>query len=125
MSCFDCGREYGAEHGFPDLLIPYWAWKEISPTGDEGGLLCPSCMCKRLHDKNIHCVAAFASPNIETTTFEGISLLRRVENIELALEGRMNKWGALLRERIEDVADPEASILRHAVRVAKQATGED
>ena len=50
MSCHDCHRPYGAEHGFPDLIIESGAWRKISPTGDDGGLLCPGCICKRLHD---------------------------------------------------------------------------
>ena len=33
--CYDCGRSYGDKHGFPDLIIPYSAWKKISPTNDE------------------------------------------------------------------------------------------
>ena len=51
--CYDCGRPYGEEHGFPDLVIPSWAWKIISPKGNEGGLLCPSCLCKRLYRAKI------------------------------------------------------------------------
>jgi hypothetical protein len=46
-ACYGCARRYGAEYGFPDLVVPDDVWKRISPTGDEGGLLCPSCMVKR------------------------------------------------------------------------------
>jgi predicted nucleic acid-binding protein len=50
--CYDCGRHYGDEHGFPDLVIPDDAWEEINPTYHRGaGLLCPSCIVAR-------CVAA-------------------------------------------------------------------
>jgi hypothetical protein len=60
--CFDCQRPYGDEHGFPDLVISNESWRRISPTGDEGGLLCPSCICKRLHDAGLENVeAAFRS----------------------------------------------------------------
>lgn len=45
----DCGRKYGDEYGFPDLIIPSDIWVAISPTGNEGGLLCPSCICRRVH----------------------------------------------------------------------------
>ena len=51
MSCYDCGRRYGDKYGFPDLVLPNDVWDAISPTGDEGGLLCPSCICKRLADR--------------------------------------------------------------------------
>ena len=59
MSCYDCHRPYGDEHGFPDLVVPHEVWNEhLSPTGDEGGLLCPSCMCKRAHDAGLSGVRA-------------------------------------------------------------------
>jgi hypothetical protein len=92
MSCEDCNRPYGHQHGFPDLIIPFWAWKQISSSGDDGGLLCPSCVCKRLHDKGITCEGAFMSGPIETVTRPTMNALRRVENIELAIEGRNNHW---------------------------------
>lgn len=59
--CFDCGRDYGDEHGFPDLVIEQTAWNAISPDGDGNGLLCPSCLCKRLHVNGIECVGTFRS----------------------------------------------------------------
>lgn len=59
--CMDCGRKYGDEHGFPDLIIPDEVWKQISPTHDEGGLLCPSCLCRRAFDAGIECQAEFHS----------------------------------------------------------------
>jgi hypothetical protein len=48
-ACYDCGRHYGDEYGFPDLVLPNDVWAKISPRGDEGGLLCPSCICRRAH----------------------------------------------------------------------------
>lgn len=65
--CFDCNRPYG-EPGFPDLIIPTWAWNKIAPYGPgtdkEGGagLLCPSCICERLERAGIkNCPSLFAS----------------------------------------------------------------
>lgn len=66
--CYDCGRPYGDEHGFPDLVIPHEAWKQISPSGDEGGLLCPSCLCHRLAISGIRCEGAFTSGPIESVS---------------------------------------------------------
>jgi hypothetical protein len=48
-ACYDCGRHYGDEYGFPDLVLPNDVWAQISPRGDEGGLLCPSCICRRAY----------------------------------------------------------------------------
>jgi hypothetical protein len=58
LACYDCGRPYGDEHGFPDLVVPHPVWTIISPTGDEGGLLCPSCMCKRAHEAGLQFIPA-------------------------------------------------------------------
>jgi hypothetical protein len=94
-SCHDCARPYGHEHGFPDLIIPYWAWKQISPSGDDGGLLCPSCICKRLDAAGINCEGAFMSGPIISVSGPTMNTLRRVENIELAIEGRNNAWSGV------------------------------
>lgn len=59
--CHDCGRKYGDEHGFPDLVIPDDAWKRIAPDWKGNGLLCPSCICQRLHDMGITTTGRFTS----------------------------------------------------------------
>lgn len=66
--CHDCGRPYGDEHGFPDLVVSHDAWAKISPTGDEGGLLCPSCMTKRAHDAGVTATARFTSGPFRSLT---------------------------------------------------------
>lgn len=96
-SCQGCHRAYGDEHGFPDFIIPYDAWRQISPTKDDGGMLCPSCICQRLQEKGICCEGAFMSGPIISVSRTEMSNLRRVENIELAIEGRDNRWGTALR----------------------------
>ncbi len=58
VTCHDCNRPYGDEYGFPDLVLPNATWAAISPTGDEGGMLCPSCICKRLADRGLEDVPA-------------------------------------------------------------------
>lgn len=57
-SCADCRRAYGDAHGFPDLVVPHDAWERIMPGRQGGGLLCPSCMCKRAHDVGLSDVPA-------------------------------------------------------------------
>lgn len=84
MACDDCKRPYGHENGFPDLIIPFWAWVRISPNGDDSGLLCPSCICKRLHDAGITCEGAFMSGPIRSVSPELMHTMRGIENIELA-----------------------------------------
>lgn len=99
-ACEDCARPYGDEHGFPDLVIDYEAWRQISTHGDDSGLLCPSCICKRLYDKGIRATGAFMSGPIITVDAHTNNALRRIENIELALEGRRNRWGVALTNHI-------------------------
>ena len=79
--CHDCGRPYGDEHGFPDLIVPSHVWSKISPTGDLGGLLCPSCICARLHNARIRCEGAFMSGPIETVSRPLMETMRWVENM--------------------------------------------
>jgi hypothetical protein len=88
IGCEDCGRPYGDETGFPDLIIPLWAWKRISTTGDESGLLCPGCLIARVHAAGIKCPAALMSGNVRTVTADTMQLMREVENIEEHLVGR-------------------------------------
>lgn len=59
--CFDCGRRYGDEYGFPDLIVPDDDWVKIAPMNDEGGLLCPCCMCRRLYLLGIQTTGNFKS----------------------------------------------------------------
>lgn len=120
-SCEDCSRPYGDKNGFPDLVISYEAWRQISTHGDDSGLLCPSCICKRLYDKGIRTTGAFMSGPIISVSEPLNGALRSIENIELALDGRMNRWGVALQERIAGADDPVVN----AVRVMKLATGEE
>ena len=60
-NCFDCNEPYGSSR-FPDMLIPTLAWLRISPTGGEGGLLCPNCIISRLEIEGLeHVPHWFAS----------------------------------------------------------------
>lgn len=81
--CADCRRPYGDPYGFPDLIIPNVAWREISPTGDEGGLLCPSCILARLYEAGLCDVpAALMSGPAVTVSQEEMQNLRERENSE-------------------------------------------
>lgn len=59
--CFDCGRCYGDEYGFPDLIVDNEIWAVIAPMADGGGLLCPCCMCRRMHLAGITATVEFKS----------------------------------------------------------------
>ena len=50
LQCYDCGLEYGGD-AWIEAIIPDEIWNEISPTGGEGGILCISCMAKRIKQK--------------------------------------------------------------------------
>lgn len=81
--CFDCARQYGSEYGFPDLVIPNAVWRKISPAGDEGGLLCPSCICGRLYRAGIGNVyGAFMSGPICSVSESTMHALRFAENLQ-------------------------------------------
>ena len=78
--CFDCGVPYG-ENGFEDLIIPNDIWHRISPTGDDGGLLCAVCICNRLTQAGIRGVpGAFMSGPIDTVSSHLMQAYRMAEN---------------------------------------------
>ena len=76
-ACEDCERPYGDEHGFPDLVVPHEVWERISPTRDSGGLLCPSCICRRAHDAGI--------ANVSAAFRSGPFVNSRAEQLEAAI----------------------------------------
>jgi len=76
--CAGCGRPYGNENGFPDLIIEDWAWKRISPTGNDGGLLCPCCIIESLYDERIECKGFFGSGGLTMITEKEFLELRKL-----------------------------------------------
>ena len=81
--CEDCGRSYGYEHGFPDLVLPNDVWAKISSTGDENGLLCPSCIVARCVKEGIECKATWRSgPFCQYEEKEPVSEADRVYVVE-------------------------------------------
>lgn len=50
-ACYDCGMPYG-EKGWIEAVIPDHVWREISPTHNDGGILCISCIARRLEEGN-------------------------------------------------------------------------
>ena len=46
-ACYECGLDY-QDPGWIEAVIPDKIWDEISPTGDQGGLLCITCISRRL-----------------------------------------------------------------------------
>lgn len=55
VECHDCGRAYGGI-GWMDASLSNEDWAKISPSGDENGILCISCMaarCERLGLKDV------------------------------------------------------------------------
>jgi hypothetical protein len=78
--CYDCSLPY-ADEGWEDFIIPHYLWDKISPTGDSGGLLCVTCMVRRLNQKGIRGVAgAFLSGPIDTVSRHLMETLLTAEN---------------------------------------------
>jgi hypothetical protein len=47
LSCFDCGAAYG-DPSWIEAVVPHRIWNDhLSPTGNEGGILCIVCMARR------------------------------------------------------------------------------
>lgn len=89
--CYDCKRAYG-KPGFPDLIIPVEIWRQISPTKNEGGLLCPSCICARLEKQKIKCYGAFMSGPILSVSVIEMHTYRWMENMRETLDVNGLYW---------------------------------
>ena len=50
LGCYDCDLEYGGD-SWIEAVIPDKVWNEISPDGEGGGVLCISCIARRLREK--------------------------------------------------------------------------
>lgn len=57
VCCYDCGLPY-QDPGFADLVVAHEVWDKISPTSNEGGLLCPTCMVRAAHKAGLREVYA-------------------------------------------------------------------
>jgi len=84
-------------HGFPDFIVPFWVWKQITPTEDDGGILCPNCILKRVSDAGLTCEGALMSGPVRTVSPEMMAVQRELENVTLALKGRNNVYSKRLK----------------------------
>jgi hypothetical protein len=53
LSCYQCRLPYGGDH-WVEAVVEHDVWAKISPTGNEGGILCINCMANRLHRLGIY-----------------------------------------------------------------------
>lgn len=60
LACYECLLVYGGP-GWADFVVPDDVWAQISPTGDEGGILCATCMFRRMETLGIECDGRFTS----------------------------------------------------------------
>jgi hypothetical protein len=92
IGCDDCGRKYG-EEDWIEAIIPDKVWNKIRPDGygKGGGILCISCIAKRLKEKGYKRVPVWllgteplrAMPGDPIDTPEGLWLLRLFPGIKV------------------------------------------
>ena len=59
-ACADCGLHCD-DPGYADFVAADDVWKSVSPTGDEGGILCANCMVYRAAARSIKAGGRFTS----------------------------------------------------------------
>lgn len=96
VKCFDCGFPYGAP-GWIEAVIPDRYWKIISPTQDEGGILCINCISKRLVEHKLNRVPVWLNGTEPLVAMAGDKSKSRLASREAELER--------LREAVEFYAD--------------------
>lgn len=60
-ACYGCGKPY-SECG--DVSMDHETWEKISPTGNEGGLLCANCIMDRLAQMDLSGVVVTLYPRL-------------------------------------------------------------
>lgn len=85
--CYDCGLDY-EDDGWIEAIIPDQIWNEISPTNDHGGLLCITCISRRLVKKG------YKTAQIPVE-LSGVEPLRNITENE-RYERLENKYGKLV-----------------------------
>ena len=59
-ACFDCGLSYG-DDGWADFIVLDEVWLQISPTNSKDGLLCVTCMTRRMVKLGLRAFGRFSS----------------------------------------------------------------
>jgi hypothetical protein len=88
--CYDCGLPYD-DDGFCDVVVPHDVWAKISPTGDEGGLLCPTCIVRAAHRAGVKCRAMWCSGPFDDCEPAGDEAAERPEGGDDAQRLRLRK----------------------------------
>lgn len=70
MPCYDCGKEYGGDDWI-EAIIPDKIWNKISPTKNQGGILCISCIARRLKKAGYDNVPVFLCGTEPLKAIEG------------------------------------------------------
>lgn len=105
-TCLDCGLPYN-DPGFADLVVPHDVWAKISPTKDENGLLCPTCMVRAAAKAGVETVATFRSGPFAGSSGLLSELSRRDAEIARlqAENGELRKALKWLRNELEEAID--------------------
>lgn len=99
IKCHDCGAQYGDDRWI-ETNVPNDVWAKISPTGDEGGILCISCISKRCIERGIDDVPVILC---------GTSALRQV-SVDEAFDRGWKVAGRHMREQDARIAALEVEV---------------
>jgi len=89
-TCQSCGKKYKV-----DLLVPDSLWKEIKPNGkpDEGGLLCGSCIMKRIEKLgNFGVLEAISLSDQRPETAYKLHFRTNFQGIPISVENRKGSY---------------------------------
>ena len=98
VACHDCGRGYGDEHGFPDLVVPNDVWQRIAPKQDGSGMLCPSCLCRRAEIAGVQSRAEFRSGPF---CVMGDGPVQQAEATAAPSDAEIEEWRPAMQQAIE------------------------
>lgn len=65
INCYSCGKSYGSPCWI-ECVVPDDVWAQISPTGDEGGILCVQCIANRLNALDLRSTCKLTAGRLRT-----------------------------------------------------------
>lgn len=101
LTCFDCPLVYGSP-GWADFIVLDEVWRQISPSGGKGGILCVTCMIRRMENIGLHSIGRFSSGPFADHTLD-YTTKKTIERLERELaeakreaeeQARLNGMGA-------------------------------
>jgi len=128
--CDDCGMPYGSP-SWIECVVPDDIWSQISPSVDEGGILCIQCIVNKLDALDLRSTCKLTAGRLRSNDFEQERTIKDMKFAidELICRGFQHEQGFICGWRKEDSAGVRMKIknidkFREGYSLGSHITGE-